>query len=487
MGKDARKDITRVISKMRTEYIIIPKEIGNKELTSKDFVLSPSYLTKFEMKNKNVKALRALVGKKDIGKEIGSSAYISKSDKFFIRTKAINKYFWTLYKKGEEAIIPINPLFFRPYSLEKGDILIAKDSNIGECVYINNNNYKENYTISGGIARLKIPKDTLYVFSFMKSNFFREQLNSLVPRGATIRHSKDLYLDCLIPFPTGNKADKIKQSISDMAQEIVNNEDMIIEKYQKIINIIDNELISNQKDISFSYTYPDLFKIEETFRLNASVYSKDYKQNIFTVKNYNQGFSSLNELGFQSKRGSSLEIKGLGTRLNSDTPREGFSAIVTPSDITEYGTVEHFSYIGTKKELVKIEQGDIVFGGEATRRLFVQCDSSDNVVTNYHGIKIYNKKAKLSESIFIWAFLSYWKDKGVLDAISVGGQGGHLAPEYFNYLLFPNFPEKIKEEIANLYYTEKGEDIGIYQLDKRNKELKTIIDENIHRIVYNEV
>lgn len=486
MGKNPRKKFTGFICKM-TEYILVPKEVEIDKVKEKDFVLAPSSLTKFEMKNKNVKPLKSLIVEKHVGKEVGSFAYISKSNKFFIKTKAFNKNVWIPYEKGEEAIIPINPLFFRPYSLEKGDILIAKDSNIGECVYLNDDKYKEDYSISGGIVRLKIPKDTLYVFSFIKSKFFKEQLSSLVPRGSTIRHSGELYLDCLIPFPNRNNAVQIKNKISNMAQEIINNENEIIEKYKKVIKIIEKELKSNQKKGDFNYIYPDLERIQKTYRLNASVYSKSYDEQVFLVKNYIHGFSNLEDLGFKSKRGSSLEIKGLGTRIDSDKSKKGFYAIVTPSDITEYGTVEDFFYIGTKKELVKIEQGDILFGGEATRRLFVQCDKWDNVVTNYHGIKIYNEKHNIRESIFIWAFLSYWKDKGILDAIAVGGQGGHLAPEYFSYLIFPNFPDSIKKEIEELYYNKQDKDKGIYQLDKRNKELKTEINEYIHKIVYDEV
>ena len=161
-------------------------------------------------------------------------------------------------------------------------------------------------------------------------------------------------------------------------------------------------------------------------------------------------------------------------------------AVITPTNITEYGTVEEVSYIGTKKKLVKIDGGDIIFGGEATRRLFIHCDKVENVVTNYHGIKIYNKKASLPDSIFIWAFLSYWKEEGILDDIAVGGQGGHLAPEYFNYLLIPNFRKEIKLKISELYHNSKGNQ-GIYQLNRRNQELKIEIEELIRKVVFDEV
>src|SRR3989344_5778684 len=141
------------------EYILVPKEIEVDKLKNRDYSLAPSSLTYFYMKNKNVQPLSSLLSAKDKGKEIGSFAYIPKSNKFFIRTKAINKNSWIPYLKGEEAIISMNPLLFVSYRIEKGDILLAKDSNIGESVYIDNDKYSKDYMISGGIMRLKIKED----------------------------------------------------------------------------------------------------------------------------------------------------------------------------------------------------------------------------------------------------------------------------------------------------------------------------------------
>lgn len=465
-------------------YIKSVNEASYEEVLEKDFVLAPSSLNYVDIKNKNVKTLKSLISSKDKGREVGSFAYIPKSNKFFIRTKALNKNSWIIYTKGEEAIIPISPLYFKKYSLDVGDILISKDSNIGECVIISNDKYKGDYMISGGLIRLKIEKDKYYIFSIMKSDFFKEQLISLVARGSTIKHAKDIYLECLIPFPNKESAKEIKNKIKESAKEIISNEDKIIEKYNLIISMMDEELKDNQKNSKFNYNYPELEDIKkQSYRLNASIYSEYYSANVSLVKNYVHGFSDLKSLNFKVKRGTSLEIKGLGTRVNSKKSKEGFYTLITPRNISEYGTIEEVTYIGSKKKLVTINKGDIVFGGEATRRLFVACEDMDNTATNYHGIKIYKERGELKNVIFVWAFLSYWKDKGMLDSIAVGGQGGHLAPEYFNYLLIPNFPEKKEEEIARLYYDTEEKELGIFQLDKRNKKLKEKINNLIDQII----
>lgn len=455
-------------------YIKPPDEVSYEQVMECDYVLAPSSLGYVPIKNKNVKPLKSLISSKDKGMEIGSFAYISNSNKFFIRTKALNQKSWIIYSKGKQGIIPINPLYFKKYSLEKGDIIICKDSNIGECVFISDDKYKENYMISGGMIRLKINQDKYYVFSVMKSDFFKEQLISLVARGSTIKHAKDLYLDCLIPFPNGKNSKIIKDKIEAYAKEIILIENQIIIKNDLIMSIIDKELENNQKKSMFNYDYPDLGEVKKSYRLDASIYAEDYLKRSFAVKNYFNGFSNLKSLGFKVKRGSSLEIKGLGIRLDSKIPKSGFYTLIIPRNISEYGTIEKFLYIGSHKKLNTIEKGDILFGGEGfgKGRTFVVCEDMDNVALNYHAIRIFKDQIDLVESIFVKCFISYWRSMGMIDYIGVGGSGGHLAPEYFHYLLIPNFPKNKKQQIAKLYYDTEGKELGIFQLDKRNKGLK---------------
>lgn len=38
--------------------------------------------------------------------------------------------------------------------------------------------------------------------------------------------------------------------------------------------------------------------------------------------------------------------------------------------------------------------------------------------------------------------------------MAVGGSGGHFSPEYFDFVLIPQFPEEIKRQIARLYHSD---------------------------------
>ena len=59
----------------------------------------------------------------------------------------------------------------------------------------------ESMGFSSGIIKLnfKNEKYKYYATAFMRDDYFREQLNAKTPKGATIRHSGDLFMECLIP------------------------------------------------------------------------------------------------------------------------------------------------------------------------------------------------------------------------------------------------------------------------------------------------
>ncbi|KKU07600.1 MAG: hypothetical protein UX10_C0008G0003 [Candidatus Magasanikbacteria bacterium GW2011_GWA2_45_39] len=122
----------------------------------------------------------------------------------------------------------------------------------------------------------------------------------------------------------------------------------------------------------------------------------------------------------------------------------------------------------------------------------------ERTLTNIHGIVLNKKDHNKIESAFVCCFLRFLRNLGVLDYISVGGQGGSLAMKYWSELKIPFFSEAKQQEIAKYYYNpveykihnkdleslenqdlNLNEEIGILQLDEQVKVLK----EKIHDIV----
>ena len=478
-----------------------------KSIVKNNYNLAPSQLMVLDIPNKNTILVRNLLDRNldtsDNGNEVGSINYITKSTHYFIRAKALQKESFLPFINDETAI-PIRPKVFKNYNLKKEDIIICKDSNIGEVIILDKN--YPNYTISGALYKLPITARKYYLLAFLKHKYFRNQLELIVPKGATIRHAKTLFLDCKIPFPNQKNKDKVITYVEILTKAIINKEKEIRKKHERILKKIEKELLENQKDVKFKYEETTYNEIKEKTRLDTHLYIKDFKENNFIVKNYKYGSTNLIDRGYKYARGTSLEIKGLGTRIDSDTYKKGFYELVTPTVISEFGTINKSIFIGTPKKLKTIKKGDIIFGGEGFKkgRTFVVFYDSENIATNYHGIRIFKENYDLIDAIFIRCFLAYWREKGMIDYIGVGGSGGHCAPQYFNLIETPLFPEKVKKKIAVLYHKSieypkslglknfLDEDnnwnrkVGIIELDKSAKKLKKHLNEVLDKIVNDE-
>jgi len=489
-----------------SKYINTPLTISFNEIKENNFSLSaPQYKTLL-IKNKNCLEVRDFLTRdlkrSDLGVEVGSINYIEKSPKYFLRTKALQKYSY-LPEINSETAIPIHPKVFQQMNLKKGDLIISKDSNIGEIVILDKD--YPNYMLSGAIYKLPVKEEwKYYLLAFIKHDIFREQLDFIVPSGATIRHAKTMFLDCKIPIPTTNK-EKVIQHVSVLTQAIINKEKVIRARHNTILEKIETELLENQKPNKFSFNYPTFNEIAETGRFDTSLYTNEFKKWNFTVKNYKYGSVDLISCGFDWSRGTSLEKNFIKTRINSNKYLKGFYELVLPTNISKYGYVEKQQFIGTPIPLKTIEQGDIIFGGEGfgKGRTYVVINESQNVATNYHGIRIINKNKDLVESIFIRCFLAFWREKRMIDYIGVGGSGGHCAPSYFHLIETPKFEKVKQEEIAKLYHNsdadfeqlnsatldnfleidnEFNSEAGIYELDKSAKRYKERLDEVIDKI-----
>lgn len=478
--------------------------VSFNELSKLKFNLAPSQLIILDTLNKNTISVKDFLDRDlkftDNGYEVGSINYISASTHYFIRAKALqNDYF--IPNISADSAVPIRPQVFINHNLKEGDLLISKDSNIGEAVILDKD--YPYHTISGALYKLPVTKRKYYLFAFLKHRYFLSQLDLLVPKGSTIRHAKTLFLQCKIPLPNQKNSEEIIEYVEKLTQAIINKEKLIRIKHQKILEVIEGELLENQKANDFIYKESSYNKIALAKRLDTGLYNYNFQKNLHLVKNYKFESSNLYEKGFKANRGTSLEIKGLGTRVDSNEHKDGYYELVLPTNISEYGTVKYSSYIGTKKKLKTIKKGDIIFGGEGFKkgRSLVVCNEVSNIATNYHAIRIHKEHFTLTESIFVRCFLSYWREKGMIDYIGVGGSGGHCAPEYFDLIEIPNFPENKQIEISNLYHRptlkssnlnlknflekdcEWNQEAGILELDESAKQYKKILNKILDDIV----
>lgn len=478
-----------------------------KDIVNSQYNLAPSQLKVLSIPNKNVFFVRDLLNRNlefsDNGNEVGSVNYLLKSSKYFIRAKALQRESFLPFIT-EKTAIPIRPQIFTDFNLKEGNVLISKDSNIGEVVILDKD--YPNHTISGALYKLPIEKNKYYIFVFLKHKYFLNQLDLMVPKGSTIRHAKTLFLDCKIPFPNQKNKDDVIIYVELLTQSIINKEKEIREKHQQILKEIEKELLDNQKDKKFNYELPNFKEIKNSNRIDAGYYCKNYKQKQFLIKNYKDGAKELMDWGYSSKRGQNLQISQIGKSIYSDMPKNNFYTLIRPTNFSEFGTVEKFEYLGNTKDLSNLNAGDIVFSAEGTiGKCILFTDPKSKWITNIHGIVLKKKRQNITESAFVSCFLRFLRNFGTLDYISVGGQGGSLAKKYWKDILIPSFSKQKQKDIASLYHNKIkypqlldlqnflkndkkwNDESGIIELDKSMKKTKRHLNKILDKIINDEI
>ncbi len=489
---------------MSNDYIKVPQFTTINEIVNKNFTLSASQFKEFNIKNKNIYKLGELLDRnltrKDLGTDVGTENYVSNSDYTFIKTKAFQNNSYIISDLKDSSVF-IKPQAFINQNLKKYDILVSKDSNVGESIILEKDYEKS--MVCGAIYKLPITRNKFYIFSYMKSKMYKEQLNFLVPKGATIKHGKTLFLDCQIPFPNKKVSETIKY-IEMLTKSIIDKELIIKEKYNKIIEEIENELMKDQGNIKFIYSLPTIKEIIQKDRMDSSLYSRDFKEKEHLISNYKYGYETIKSLGYEISRGQNLQVSNIGKSILSDEKISNYYRLIMPNFITKYGTISSIQYLGNPNKLKTLNKGDLIFGAEGNEkgRSYVVLENKEKTITNIHGITINHKNNDFRKSIFIKLFLDYYRAKGMIDSYAVGGNGGSLAIKYWDYLKFPNFPNVVEDNIIKLYTTNfditkykqcdnnsfeetdknKNQKMGIYELDKTIKMFKEIINDALYNI-----
>ncbi len=489
---------------MSNSYIKTPTAISFSHIVEKDFTLSSSQYMDLVMPNQNFLYVRDFLvrplQRKDLGVEVGSLNYIGKSTHYFLRTKALQQHTFSPEITSETAL-PIMPNCFVKMNLKKGDLIISKDSNIGEIVILDKD--YPNYMLSGALYKLPVSEKKYYLLAFIKHNVFREQLDFMVPKGATIRHAKTLFLDCKIPMPNHNSDNTIK-FVEMLTQAIINKEQLIKNRHENILNLIEQELLSNQKSYKFKFELPNINEIENIGRLDTNLYREHFKKIVFQIENYTNGFQTIQELGFSLSRGQNLQVSNIGDSVYSKKKYNKFYTLMLPKFLSKYGTVDKIEYLGNPNSLKTLQKGDLIFGAEGFEkgRSIVIIEEQDRVITNSHGITIQQEEHNVNKAIFVKCCLDYLRSKGLIDLYAVGGNGGSLAQKYWDIIPFPKFDKTKQDEIALLYHNPESiyqtdtytldnfleqdnafnETAGICELDKTAKQLKEILNKAIDDI-----
>lgn len=433
------------------------------------------------------KLLSRQLMKKDNGVEVGSINYIKNSPKVFIKAKSLseNNYLLSL---DEESFEYIRPQVFVNMDLKKFDLIISKDSNIGEVGFIDMD--MPDAMLSTAMYKLPIIKNKYYVASFIKSDIFRSQLNILTPKGATIRHAGTKFLECLIPFSDNVGITSFLDLIS---KYVVLIEIEIKRKEKLIVGKIDNHLKEHcqiKKEAQFDYVQMSDLRLENRF--DVGMYSKEYRKIQELIINYDNGVSSFEELGYTITRGQNLQVSSIGESIYSSENLFDYYYLILSNSITNHMTFLTNSFLGSKRKLKTIKKGDIIFTCRGNLgKCFVLCNDL-KAITNIDNVHISTTKHSLKEKITLACYLHYLQKVNHLNNIAIQGSGADSFTKYhFDKIKIPNFDKKIIDELSNIYnkslkikiseneldFLKLIENLGLYQLEL----LKNCIVKNIKK------
>lgn len=451
--------------------LLVPNEVTYSELADNGS-LSPNNYKKLTVKNpqKHTVAYYMKADKPyDKGIEPGSSAYVSKSNQVFLRNSCINNIQFGVDK---EKYIYLNPNYYSGSMISDGDVLFCTDANIGDCcLFISDS---ESVAFSSGMIRLNFmdEKSKFYVMAFMRDDYFREQLNAKTPKGATIRHSGDAFLDCEIP---DCPHDWIYNVVEALIKNIAYAEYISAHKLRESEAIISEELITTD----YSYTNPSIKELVTKARLDSGAYSNAVYQWKKNIENYRNGYTDLEGFGFKTQRGPSLQVRDLGRSIQTDKYRKGYNILIYPSDISSAGYVEKVTYLGARNRVWFLGEKYILFSSEGTiGKTFIICDDTMHFTTNIHGTMIYpiDMNTDIKYSVFLGLYLNWLRSKDVLVKLSVGANGGSFAVGYWGNILIPRVDEQLMDRLLKIYNHDiklepsifnikQIQDSGIYQLN----------------------
>jgi type I restriction enzyme S subunit len=481
---------------MNYKYIGVPKTISYEECCKNSNVFAPSKYTRFLPQNK------------DLFVPMSSICTESKSKIVFDRKKK--------YEYSEIGDIDVSNGTIEhncyygmdlpsknPKQCKNGDILISTvrtyRGGIGMVT-----EEQLNYCCSPAIMVIRdvdtrITKE--YLLAILRTDFFIEQILGFQTRGMYPRLDSDAMNKVIIPIP---KDEKVIDYITMLSIACLNKHSLIKQRHSETIRLIEKELCNNQKPDRFTYNLPKFDDITELSRLDTNMYNHYFKQEVFEITNYQNGYKSIEDLGFKMSRGQNLQVSNIGKSIYSKERHPKFYTLVLPMFLSKYGTIDEVKYLGNGNSLKTLKKGDLIFGAEGFEkgRSIVVIEEETNTITNIHGITLKQEAHNLTKAIFVKCFLDYLRSKGLVDLFAVGGNGGSLAQKYWPYIPFPNFPESKQKEIAALYYNSKKYDTsgftldnflekdnefnseaGIYELDKTAKQLKRILNKAIDDVV----
>lgn len=378
-----------------SNYVIKPNSVNKSQILSKETIFSPSRYKYVEIKNKNKLSLDEFV-------EQSTESYSLNNKKGYFQYIEIADINTLTGNINYKIVRSIDPSSNSVYKLKKDDILISTvRTYLGGIGYV----LKEDSNIVCTKAlivlrKVKIKKSKYYLFGILRTNFFISQVSIILNASMYPRMEKSYFNELFIPLPTkrnNSNPKAVENLVVNLIQNILDKEECIKFKNEKIDEAIQKELDKHQKSASFRYEYPSINEIKTSTRMDTSIFSKAYKKEVFKIINYSNGYYFINPKNVAPGR-TPKDYYFSEERKNSN-----FFEWVTPKNI-EKRQLSFKTYIHTKSK-TKVKKYSLIINGirYVGNGIFVNEDKT--IFTNQNTL-IVNQSTHKSQQLFLLCFLT---------------------------------------------------------------------------------
>lgn len=321
------------------KYVHVPTTLLSNEVRREGCCFSPSkYLRFIPPDRSNYVTLDKLVElrEKKINTKKGETYHYAEIGDIDIYTGGISFNTMMGYQLPGERLA----------EAKKGDVLISTvrtdRGGIGQ-VWLD----RPNMVTTNAILNIQgvtdhVPNLTLdYIFTFLRSGFFTEQVWSMINRGMYPRMDKGALDKIQIPIPNDSR---VIEYITLLAKVAIGKIETVKIKHREVFNLIEEEIDANQGSHEFVYSFPTIADIRATSRMDTGLYCKGFRRFRHRVENYKNGSTTLKAMGVESRRGPNLAVSVIGESLYSEVEKPNWYKLIRPVNISEYGTLRQMEW-----------------------------------------------------------------------------------------------------------------------------------------------
>lgn len=456
-------------------------KLNKNDFIKNEYSLSAdTYSPNIKLKSQSAIPLTELITAVKKGVEPGSSQYFHNAPNYFVRISdidSINSTFYTDEKMRKIATQNKAPL------LNKGDILYQTASDVGNvCMYLDNAPAYYNSHL------LKIEVDIkykYYVFAFLKSSVSKNFISISGSIKGMDNFRKDFLNKQLIAFPNPKiyiNHNEIINYISNLMMNLIDKEFEIQRKEKEISLLIENELSSSY---NYKYNYPKISDLKNENRIDANIYTSEYKMKEHNILTYKHGYFYLN--ADKIKPGKTPK-KRIFKNENSGTD----NIWITPKNIRN-SLLHYETYISTDSSNT-LTYNSIILSSirYVNNGVYIDKNLDNNSYANQNTL-IINEFEESDKQISILLFLTSDFCKNLLYGRRVVGTVPILYSSQLARIPIPKFKSDFRKKLVTLFYNEKSttykgiddyiekektrnKDLGIFQLNNEAMRLRNKIN-----------